>query len=73
MPKKNYGLTLLGKKVTRSSGKLEVFPNKYPKRDYQVVGVTGHGGDKGRGRDHGGREQRGSENILNKAGENRHR
>jgi len=37
MPKKNYGLTLLGKKVTRPGGKLEAFPNKYPKRDYQVV------------------------------------
>lgn len=37
MPKKNYGLTLLGRKVTNPTGKLEAFPNKYPQRDYQVV------------------------------------
>jgi len=37
MPKKNYGLTMLGKKVTKPTGRLEAFPNKYPKRDYQVV------------------------------------
>lgn len=37
MPKKNYGLTMLGRKVANPTGRLEAFPNKYPRRDYQVV------------------------------------
>ena len=37
MPKNKFGLTLLGRKVLKPSGKLEAFPNQNRGRDYRVI------------------------------------
>ena len=37
MPKNKFGLTLLGRKVLKPTGKLEAFPNRNRGRDYQVI------------------------------------
>ena len=37
MPKNKFGLTLLGRKVLKPTGKLEAFPNRDRGRDYRVI------------------------------------